>query len=99
MESTGPHLIKFTSENAVKEYADTVEKETNQYLDTLTKEKLGNIFELKGSDGKIKRYRIEDVLMLLIEEEIHHRGELLCIYWQHDIEPPYTNYLVYKDQV
>ena len=94
----GSPFDKFTNVNAVKEYADTVEKETNQYLDTLTIEKLDNIFEFKGGDGKIKRYRIGDTLMLLVEEEIHHRGELLCIYWQHDIQPPYTNYLAYKDQ-
>ena len=90
---------KFTNVNSVKEYADTVEKETNQYLDTLTKEKLDSFFEFKGGPWDKKRYRIEDVLILLVEEEIHHRGELLCIYWQHDIEPSYTNYFTYKDQV
>jgi uncharacterized damage-inducible protein DinB len=75
------------------------EKETNQYLDILTKEKLDSLFEFKGGPWDKKRYRIEDVLILLVEEEIHHRGELLCIYWQHDIEPPFTSYLTYKDQV
>jgi len=95
----GSPFDDFTSVNAIKEYADTVEKETNQYLATLTQEKLDNVFEFKGGDGQINQYRIEDVLILLVEEEIHHRGELLCIYWQHEIQPPYTNYLVYKDQI
>lgn len=95
----GSPFDDFTSVNEIKEYTDTVEKETNQYLATLTKETLDNVFEFKGGDGQINQYRIEDVLMLLVEEEIHHRGELLCIYWQHEIQPPYTNYLVYKDQI
>jgi len=89
---------KFTSVPAITEYADRVEKETIEYLDTLTKEKLDTIFEFRGRDGKPKRYRIEDMLMKLVEEEIHHRGELLCIYWQHDLQPSYTNYWIYKDQ-
>jgi uncharacterized damage-inducible protein DinB len=36
--------------------------------------------------------------MHVVEEEIHHRGEILCIYWQHDIQPPYTGYTTYKGQ-
>jgi uncharacterized damage-inducible protein DinB len=35
--------------------------------------------------------------MHVIEEEIHHRGELLCIYWQNDITPPHTSYTGYVD--
>jgi len=75
-----------------------VEDETKKYLGTLTKEKLNSKFEYKGRDGKLRYYRIEDVLLHVIEEEIHHRGELLCIYWQNDIRPPYTSYMAYKSR-
>jgi uncharacterized damage-inducible protein DinB len=95
----GSPFETYASVNTINEYSDTVEKETNQYLATLTKEKLDSFFEFKGGPWDKKRYRIEDVLILLVEEEIHHRGELLCIYWQHDIDPPFTSYLTYKDQI
>lgn len=88
---------KFADINVVQEYADEVEAETNKYLKTLTDKKLQSIFEYKGWDGKTKRNKIEDLLMHVIEEEIHHRGELLCIYWQNDITPPYTSYTGYVD--
>jgi len=88
---------KFADVNAVQEYADEVEAETNEYLKTLTEKKLQSVFEYKGWDGKTKRNKIEDILMHVIEEEIHHRGELLCIYWQNDISPPYTSYTGYVD--
>jgi len=91
-------FTKFADIHVIEEYADKVEAETNEYLKTLTDEKLNSVFEFKGRDGKINRYRIEDVLMHLVEEEIHHRGELLCIYWQHDIQPPYISYMAYKGQ-
>jgi uncharacterized damage-inducible protein DinB len=93
----GSPFDKFNNLTDIEEYSDKVEKETKDYLNTLTNEKLDQIFEFKRR-GEIKRYRIEDILMKLVEEEIHHRGELLCIYWQHGIEPPYTNYWTYKDQ-
>ena len=54
---------------------------------------------IKSRDGKTVRFRIEDILMHVVEEGIHHRGELLCIYWQHGIQPPYTSYMDYKGQV
>jgi uncharacterized damage-inducible protein DinB len=30
----------------------------------------------------------EDVLIHVVEEEIHHRGELIALLWQIGIEPP-----------
>jgi uncharacterized damage-inducible protein DinB len=91
-------FTKFTDVKTIQEYADRVEAETNEYLETLTDEKLQSVFEFKGWDGKMHRSKIEDILMHVIEEEIHHRGELLCIYWQHNIQPPYTTYTAYTGQ-
>jgi len=91
-------FTNFADVNAIQEYADEVEAEANEYLKTLTDEKLNSIFEFKGWDGKTKRHRVEDILMHTVEEEIHHRGELLCIYWQSDIQPPYISYMAYKGQ-
>ena len=93
---------KFANINTLQEYADEVEAETNEYLKTLTDEKLQSVFEFKLWGGKTNRNKIEDILMHVVEEQIHHRGELLCIYWQNDIKPPYTSYMGYvdhKDQV
>jgi uncharacterized damage-inducible protein DinB len=89
---------KFANLKMVQEYANKVEEEIKKFLETLTKEKLNDKFEYKGRDGKLRYYRIEDVLLHVIEEEIHHRGELLCIYWQNNIRPPYTSYMTFKNQ-
>jgi uncharacterized damage-inducible protein DinB len=89
---------KFPNIEAMQEYADKVEAETNEYLKTLTDEKLQSIFEYRWWDGTTKQNKIEDILMNVIEEEIHHRGELLCIYWQADITPPHAGYLSYVNQ-
>lgn len=86
-------FTKFADVNAIGEYADEVEAETNEYLKTLQEEMLEMVFDLNGGCA-----RVEDILIHVVEEEIHHRGELLCIYWQFDIRPPYTSYLAYKHQ-
>jgi len=96
-----PHeapFARFADINSIQEYTDRVEAETNEYLKKLTDEKLESVFEYRGRDGSVNRNKIEDILMHVIEEEVHHRGEILCIYWQHDIQPPYTSYTAYKNQ-
>jgi uncharacterized damage-inducible protein DinB len=94
----GAPFTGYTDINSIGEYADKVEAETNEYLEKLTDEKLQSLFEYKGRDGIVNRNKIEDILTHVIEEEIHHRGEILCIYWQHNIEPPYTSYIAYRNQ-
>jgi uncharacterized damage-inducible protein DinB len=94
----GAPFTKYADINSIKEYADTVEAETNEYLEKLTNQQLQSMFEYKGRDGNINRNLTEDVLMHVVEEEIHHRGEIQCIYWQHDIQPPYISYTAYKTQ-
>jgi len=91
-------FTKYADVKAVQKYADEVETETNKYLKTLTEKKLQSIFKYKGWDGKPRQHKTEDILMHVIEEEIHHRGELYCIYWQNDINPPYTGYTGYVEQ-
>jgi uncharacterized damage-inducible protein DinB len=88
-------FTKYSTIESIEEYADEVEAETNEYLQKLDNDGLQSIVEYKGRDGKINRYVTEDVLIHLVEEEIHHRGEIICIYWQHDIPPPYISYTAY----
>ena len=94
----GTPFTKYTDVNSIRQYADKVEAETNEYLEKLTNQKLQSVFEFTGRDGNVNRSVTEDILMHVVEEEIHHRGEILCIYWQHDIQPPYTSYMAYKGQ-
>lgn len=65
-------FAKYADVNSIQEYADKVEAETNEYLEKLTDEKLQIIFEYKGRGGNINRNKIEEILMHVIEEEIHH---------------------------
>jgi uncharacterized damage-inducible protein DinB len=80
----------FNSMEVVEDYMDEVEAESRAYLAKLGPRDLGKRFQLGES-----RINVEDVLMHVVEEEIHHRGELLCLMWQIDREPPYISYIDY----
>jgi uncharacterized damage-inducible protein DinB len=69
-----------------------VEKHMHDYLETLSPENLKKKYELKGPRGKPEKKTAEDILVHVFEEEVHHRGELIALFWQMGIEPPVMYY-------
>ncbi len=51
-----------------------------------------------GHERDARKWRItpREVLWHLIEEDFLHHGEILCMLWQDDIEPPYTGALWFE---
>jgi uncharacterized damage-inducible protein DinB len=41
-----------------------------------------------NNDGIRRKSIVRDVLLDVITEELHHRGEIIAILWQKDIQPP-----------
>ena len=76
----------------VNTYKDHVEKRMHTYLKSLSKEKLQETYPVKD-DGKTRKVTAEDILIHVVEEEIHHRGEINALLWQMGINPPPMGYL------
>ena len=72
----------------VKTYMEHVEKRTHTYLKSLSNEKLQKTHTFKDDNGKTRKVTAEDILIHVVEEEIHHRGELNALLWQMGIDPP-----------
>jgi len=79
---------EYDSFEEVKSYMEQVEKHLLNYLDSLSSEKLNEIYTAKDDSGKPVEVTAEDVLIHVFEEEVHHRGELIALLWQMGIEPP-----------
>jgi uncharacterized damage-inducible protein DinB len=58
------------------------------YTASLTPEGLLKEYEVTNDLGEVVRVTAEDVLIHVFEEEVHHRGELIALLWQMEIEPP-----------
>jgi uncharacterized damage-inducible protein DinB len=74
--------------DAVREYADQVESRLQFYLDSLSSNKLNMSYSLINDLDEKTEVTVEDVLIHLFEEEVHHRGELIALFWQMNIKPP-----------
>lgn len=74
--------------NDVRVYMQQVEKRMDDYLRKLSEKGLKRTFAVTGEDHRIHRFTAEDVLIHVFEEEVHHRGELIALFWQMDVDPP-----------
>lgn len=72
----------------VKAYMDHIEKRMRNYLNSLPANGLQKKYTVKNDENEIEIVTAEDVLIHVFEEEVHHRGELIALLWQMDIEPP-----------
>jgi len=85
---------KFEEYKNLKEigvYMRHVEKRMKDYLELSSPENLKKTYEGKR-DGKLETLTAEDILVHVFEEEVHHRGELIALFWQMGIEPPLIGY-------
>ncbi len=69
-----------------------------QFLDVCRRAPSGQLtrkhwFEV---DGARFAFTEEEGLWHMIEEDFLHRGEIICMLWQDDIEPPNTSYMLWK---
>jgi len=72
----------------IGKYMAHVEVRMRTYNTSLTPEALLKEYEVTNDLGEVVRVTAEDVLIHVFEEEVHHRGELIALLWQMEIEPP-----------
>ncbi|HVP40533.1 MAG TPA: DinB family protein [Candidatus Krumholzibacteriaceae bacterium] len=85
---------KFEEYKTLKEigdYMQYVENRMNKYVKSLSPEELKEKYQGRRN-GKLETVTAEDILVHVFEEEVHHRGELIALFWQMGIKPPLIGY-------
>ncbi|HVP92777.1 MAG TPA: DinB family protein [Acidobacteriota bacterium] len=82
---------KYKTLEEIGAYLKRVENRMNKYLNSISAKDLKKKYEHGEGDDK-ETLTVEDVLVHVFEEEIHHRGELIALLWQMGIEPPVIGY-------
>ena len=76
------------STDDVRDYMQHVERRMHGYLGSLSEEGLKKEYEVTNDADERAIVTAEDVLIHVFEEEVHHRGELIALLWQMNVEPP-----------
>ncbi len=83
----------YNSWKAIEEYNSKVISNVNHYLSSLNPESIYKSVSRINKDGIKRNTTVKDVLIHVITEELHHRGEIIVILWQMDIQPPDMGWL------
>ncbi len=71
---------------------ELVEARMRKYVISLISEELTKIYQTTNNADESVAISVEDVLVHLFEEEVHHRGELIALLWQMGVEHPLTGW-------
>jgi uncharacterized damage-inducible protein DinB len=87
------HFDEVTSTQRLRELDRRVDRELLEVGRTLTEARLRRKHRLVLQKGKTYTWTEREGIWHVLEEDYLHRGEILCMLWQDDIEPPYTGYM------
>ena len=84
---------KYQTGYSIEEYNSKVTSKVDRYLSSIKQEDLDRKVYRVNNDGIRRISRIKDVLIHVITEELHHRGEMIAMLWQMNIQPPDMGWL------
>ena len=85
----GPKYDGFRSARAMRVRVQEVNRKGERFLRTLKRPSLARPADLSalGKDAA-KDITLGDLLVELVTEDVHHRGEILAMLWRKDLQPP-----------
>ena len=84
---------KYNSWKDIEDYNSNVISKVDNYLSSLTVDSLLKPVSRLNKDGIRRTAIAKDVLIHVFTEELHHRGEIIAILWQMDMQPPDMGWL------
>lgn len=85
----------FESAADLRKYEQQVDTTVIELVQNLRDEDLSRIYtvlSVEPDDSDSIQISMETILMHMIEEELQHRGELNCLFWQGNHDPPITGF-------
>ena len=86
---------EFRDIDSIRKCAGEVESKTKAYVTSMGPTELERKVEMPRREMPSIQVRVEDVLVHVALENIHHFGELIALLWQIDIEPPHIGWIGY----
>ena len=86
---------EFHDMDSIRKRAREVESKTKSYVAKMTSVELEKKVEYSRPGMSPVLVRVEDVLIHVVFENVHHFGELIALLWQIDVEPPHMGWIAY----
>jgi len=86
---------EFQDIDSIRKLAKEVESKAKAYVVNMKPEELERKVEIQRMGMPSMSVRVEDVLVHVALENIHHFGELIALLWQIDVEPSHMGWIGY----
>lgn len=73
---------------------DRVSDATEAYVADLSPEALAEV-RRRSAGAEVVEKTVEEYLFTFLIHEVYHKGEVLAVLWQKDVEPPFVDYWRY----
>jgi uncharacterized damage-inducible protein DinB len=90
-EYKGIDIESCKSVGEMRKHEIEVDAMMNSFLEHLHEEDMSKVHTIHAASATYN-VTLEAILMHMIEEELQHRGEINCMFWQQNIEPPIIEY-------
>jgi uncharacterized damage-inducible protein DinB len=81
--------------DSIRKRAKQVESKTKNYVAKTTPAELERKVQYQRLGKPPVPVRVEDILIHVAFENVHHYGELIALLWQIDVEPPHMGWIAY----
>jgi uncharacterized damage-inducible protein DinB len=86
---------EYTTIETIQKYLEQVESRFNSLLSQLTPSDMRRkVTRMHGNESS-STSTVEDHLIHLFQEEIHHFGEFIALLWQMNVKPPHIGWVNY----
>ena len=86
---------EFANIDSIRKRAKEVESKSRAYVARITPAELERKVEVSRAGMSPVSVRVEDILIHVVFENVHHFGELIALLWQIDVEPPHMGWIAY----
>lgn len=86
---------EFKDIDSIRKRAKEVESKAKNYVTGMAPTELDRRVEVSRSGMPAVSVRVEDILIHVAFENVHHFGELISLLWQIDVEPPHMGWIAY----
>ena len=84
---------RYQTWDSITDYNSKVISKVDEYLSNIKQEDLDRKVWRINNDRVRRTSKVKDILMHVFTEELHHRGEIIAILWQMNIQPPDMGWL------
>ena len=86
---------EFQDMDSIRKRAKQVESKTKNYAAKMTPAELERKVQYQRLGKPPVPVRVEDILIHMAFENVHHYGELIALLWQIDVEPTHMGWIAY----